>query len=155
MAPKRTRLIDLLWDRAFLASVPEARPDLGPCIERTGWHTPSGYQTIWDASQQRQVRAHKVAYTLHVGPVPKGLILDHLCVNPKCVNPFHLEPVTWGENVLRGNSPFAINARKTHCPKDHPLSGDNLYIDPRGKRECRECRRESGRRQMAKAKAVA
>lgn len=49
--------------------------------------------------------AHQVFYELHVGPIPRGLELDHLCQNPSCVNPAHLEPVTHAENVRRGAKP--------------------------------------------------
>lgn len=35
---------------------------------------------------------------------------------------------------------------KPNCPQDHPYSGDNLYIDPRGRRVCRTCKREWARR---------
>ena len=48
------------------------------------------------------VLAHRVYYERHVGPVPEGLELDHLCRNPGCVNPEHLEPVTHAENIRRG-----------------------------------------------------
>lgn len=47
------------------------------------------------------VRAHRVAYKLLVGPIPEGLVLDHLCENRGCVNPAHLEPVTNRENLRR------------------------------------------------------
>jgi hypothetical protein len=50
----------------------------------------------------RRVGAHRVYYERLIGPVPKGLHLDHLCRQPGCVNPAHLEPVTSRENSCRG-----------------------------------------------------
>jgi len=49
----------------------------------------------------RKVLAHRFAYELLIGPIPEGTTLDHLCENPACVNPAHLEPVTQGENMRR------------------------------------------------------
>lgn len=83
--------------------------------------------------------AHRVAYELLIGQIPDGLELDHLCRNPSCVNPAHLEPVTHRENCLRGTGSSARNARKAHCPRGHYYGGDNLYIHPDGGRRCRNC----------------
>lgn len=86
------------------------------------------------------LRAHRVVYEEVAGPIPDGLVLDHLCRVRHCVNPGHLEPVTQEENVLRSpESPSAVNSRKTHCKHGHPYSGDNLYVTPRGERQCRIC----------------
>ncbi len=93
-----------------------------------------------------EFRAHVWAYTNCIGPVPAGLELDHLCRNRACVNPLHLEPVTTKVNLLRGVSPPAINARKTHCSNGHPLSGDNLCIELNGDRRCIACRCAQKRR---------
>lgn len=70
---------------------------------------------IWDGRPQplgygttklngRTIPAHQYVYEKIKGPVPEGLILDHLCRNPRCVNPDHLEPVTHAENIRRGNA---------------------------------------------------
>ncbi len=78
--------------------------------------------------------AHRVSYELFVGPIPIGLTLDHLCRNRRCVNPEHLEPVSHRENILRGMSPLADNARRTHCRRGHPLFGDNVKLENGGRR---------------------
>ena len=100
----------------------------------------------------RQLGAHVVAYRRLVGPIPEGLVLDHLCRNPRCVNPDHLEPVTQRENVVRGEAPAATNARKTHCKRGHEFTPENTIDHPRG-RNCRECGRLMKERRRAKARA--
>lgn len=50
----------------------------------------------------KKIGAHRLIYQRERGPIPDGMPLDHLCRNPRCVNPDHLEPVTQAENVRRG-----------------------------------------------------
>lgn len=88
---------------------------------------------------------HRWAYQQLVGVIPEGLTVDHLCKNTRCVRPDHLEAVSIRENVLRGDGPPALNARKTMCPKGHQLSGDNLQIRASGRRACRACVRVNER----------
>jgi hypothetical protein len=102
----------------------------------------------------RNVKAHRFAYELLVGPIPAGLVIDHLCRNRACCNPDHMEPVTGAVNILRGVGLAAVNARKTKCLRGHPLSGDNLCVRADGERECRECRR-AWQRAWNAARAVA
>lgn len=106
---------------------------------------PDGYAAFWVSAARKTRSAHLVLYEATHGAVPSGLTLDHLCRNRACVNPAHLEVVTRGENVLRGIGPTAVNARKTHCPKNHPLQGENLYVDGNGKRSCLICRAATAR----------
>jgi len=62
--------------------------------------TEEGYGQFW--LNGRMVYAHIFLYELLHGPVPDGMELDHLCRNPGCVNPAHLEPVCHQENCRRG-----------------------------------------------------
>lgn len=89
--------------------------------------------------------AHRTMYEVFVEPIGQGLTIDHLCRVRRCVNPDHLEPVTVGVNVLRGNSVSGINLRKTHCVHGHKFDDANTYMRPNGDRNCRECRRRYNR----------
>lgn len=104
----------------------------------------------------RQQSAHRVAYRLFTGPIPDGLQLDHLCRNRTCCNPAHLEPVTQQENMRRGSLSLHYERCRalTHCRRGHPLSGVNLYIDKRGRRDCCECRRARKRAHWAKTRGA-
>lgn len=89
-----------------------------------------------------QIFAHRVAYELHRGKIPKGLQIDHLCRVRCCVNPWHMEPVTSKENTIRGLSPQLTSERAkaiTHCPRGHKYNNENTYIEKNGGRKCRAC----------------
>lgn len=91
----------------------------------------------------RPTVAHRVSYLVHKGPIPEGLVIDHLCRNRKCVNPAHLEAVTKYENDIRGESLMARQRRQTHCIHGHPFDAENTYYKPgTNKRECRQCMRD-------------
>lgn len=121
-----------------------AKVQLGDgCWEWKGSRYPGGYGRVRMALPDRGsfTMAHRVAYALKVGRIPDGLVLDHLCRNKGCVNPSHLEPVTFRENLMRGTSPPANNLVKTHCKRGHEFTEENTYRPknyPSG-RQCRAC----------------
>lgn len=101
------------------------------CIEFTGARTSLGYGCVIDDGHQ--VLAHRAAYELTRGPIPDGMELDHLCQNPPCVNPGHLEPVTHAENMRR--------AMSTHCINGHEYTPENTGKGGTGgrNRRCLAC----------------
>jgi hypothetical protein len=109
----------------------------------------TGYGIIGAGARNRSpVYAHRLSFELMNGPIEDGLTIDHLCRNRGCVNPEHLEAITQRENVLRGE----LGRRKTHCPKGHLLSGDNLSKSDmkKGHRRCRICYNEWMRERRVK-----
>lgn len=105
------------------------------CWEWQGWKNDADYGYVH--IDGRDQCAHRVAYKALVGPIPEGLELDHLCINPPCVNPAHLEPVTHAENQRR------IAVRQTSCRRaGHDWTDPkNVYTRPDGSRYCAECQR--------------
>jgi hypothetical protein len=104
----------------------------------------------------RTVRAHRYAYVLAYGPVPDGMVVDHVkangCTNTLCVAPLHLEAVTDEENIRRGDTAAHFKAR-THCPQGHPYAGENLIVKKSGHRVCRECKNANWRAMYHRRKA--
>ena len=93
--------------------------------------------------------AHRLFYETYVGPIPDGLVIDHICRVRSCVNPAHMRVVTSGENVLCGVGPSAESARKTHCVRGHAFDDSNTQRPANAKnrvrRVCRTCKREMAR----------
>jgi hypothetical protein len=111
-----------------------------------GWdagHTPAGYAKFW--RDGRTQLAHRLIYEHERGPIPDGLVIDHLCRNRGCVNPDHLEVVTTRTNLLRGDTLAAANVAKTHCRNGHEYDDANTYRAPDGQRMCRVCMRAHDR----------
>jgi hypothetical protein len=131
--PKRRRApgsaVDRFW---FYAGKTGAA-----CWIWTGSHDGDGYGRHY--LNGSPCGAHRFAYELLVGPIPDGLVIDHLCRVRNCVNPAHMEPVTNAENVRRGGCSI-----RTHCPQGHPYDEANTRV-ALGRRHCRACGREKAR----------
>lgn len=113
----------------------------GECWEWAGYRSESGYGQF-SVTGRRMVGAHKWAYEEAHGKIASGLHIDHLCRNPPCVRPEHMEAVTPRVNTIRGISPAAENYYKTHCVRGHLFDRENTYMKYGKWRICRECRRE-------------
>lgn len=138
-----------LEERIESKSMPE--PNSG-CTLWIGTLNNFGYPMIGSREFGTQL-VHRLNYTLKVGPIPDGLVLDHLCRTPACINPVHLEPVTYAENSRRG----ATGSKKA-CKRGHVFDEANTYYPPAGKgewRACRTCVSEANARSYARRKLAA
>lgn len=126
----------------------------GKCWEWRGKRDSGGYGVLCRNRNGKRcnLTAHRAAYEAWVGPIPEGLVLDHLCRNHACVNPDHLEPVTHRVNCMRGMSPGIAAARLGQCIKGHEFTAENTYRAPTGRRECRRCHADRERRRYWAAK---
>lgn len=121
------------------------------CLEWAGVINRGGYGHI--SHRGNTLLVHRLAYELHVGPIPAGLHIDHLCRNRRCLEPTHLEPVTPRENNLRCNCWGGLNAAKDSCPQGHPYDRHNTYLHG-GRRHCRKCRRAASFRHYLKTRGA-
>lgn len=138
--------VEALWGKV-------AFDGLTGCWKWVGYRNPAGYGMVGlgpRGPQRRPWLAHRVFYTLLVGPIPDSLQLDHLCRVRACVNPAHLEPVTNAENHFRARG---LRKPKLKCRQGHLLSEDNVIVatSARGvERRCRTCAKENWTKQNAK-----
>lgn len=94
----------------------------------------------------RKRKAHRLAYEAFTGQIPQGLLIDHLCRVRACVNSAHLEAVTCGENIRRGNSG---TTRKTHCKRGHAFAEHGAERE-HGRNRCLLCARGRNRASYAR-----
>jgi hypothetical protein len=150
-------------DRVFANTTPGP----GGCVIFTARTGGRGYG--WVRLDGKSQPAHRVVYKLAVGPIAPGLQVDHTCHNEdascpggetclhrRCVNPYHLEAVTNGENSRR--SPHTLvgrNVRAEACVNGHPFDEANTYVrKDNGGRVCRKCRADRMRGYGAASRAA-
>lgn len=130
-----------------------SRVDIGSgddCWLWTGIRDRQGYGLV--GFRNRFTRVHRFAYEQMVGPIPDGLVIDHLCGVTSCVNPRHLEPVTSAENTRRY---MEAEGRRDRCKAGH--EPDFLTVNRPGQpyRRCRACQAEASARWYSKQKSRA
>lgn len=167
--PKRDNLLDMLRDRIVAGwdiDIEEARRlgRDGYCWIWNGALTKGGYGIMRVSKKYAhlsdrvyssccQSTSHRWTYRSLRGPIPDGLTLDHLCRMRSCVNPWHLDPVSMRENILRGDTLAARNAAKTHCIHGHEFTPENTGHQKSGK-YCMECKRMFNRECYARKRAA-
>lgn len=135
-------------ERLWARILPNIRVLPNGCWEWTGQLQHDGYGLITVKTTEgkfQPAKIHRVIYALTYGECPPTKQLHHEChrdqrcpltkgcPHRRCANPEHVEPTTAVEH--------GMEHRSERCKTDlHSLSGENLYLDPSGKRICRACR---------------
>jgi len=101
--------------------------------------------------QERQ--AHRAVYISLIGPIPDGMVINHLCWNPSCVNPNHLEVVTPRQNSNYRNPDTCKMRKGGTCVQGHPYNSETVMRVRNGTdhtTRCRKCQREQQRQSNLK-----
>jgi hypothetical protein len=140
----------------------KVRPDgASGCWNWTAARDRNGYGRAGSGRRSGTRLSHRHAYMVLVAEIDSGLVLDHLCRNPSCCNPAHLEPVTQGENLRRAPMLGVSKNSPPHCPRGHAFTDENTLYKKRNDRFgvekrhriCRTCNRQWCANYDAKRKA--
>ncbi len=123
------------------------------CWFWTGPLNHKGYGQTNRSKYGGQQYVHRIAYMQAVGPIAADMQICHKCDVPNCLNPKHLflgdNFINQRDSVMKGRH---YKVRNTHCPQGHPYSGKNLYVCPRGIRNCRTCATKHRKRYRAEGR---
>lgn len=122
------------------------------CIYPNSKYRSDGYAFMYYPPKRKAIKAHRAAWMLANGPVPEGMVLDHICRDRACINLEHLRVVTQQENIMAGLHNID---NRSHCNQGHPFIKENIMVRKNGRRECAECNRERSRRNWANRKVGA
>ena len=117
-----------------------------------------GYGVLYvNGAIPRKRLVHRASYEAFVGTIPHGRIIDHVCRNTRCVNPAHLEAVTFSVNTKRGLTPLLNkimgDSRATCMSGKHVKTPESMYVSKDGtQRFCRLCVRERKLDELASGK---
>lgn len=111
--------------------------------------TRGGYGSFY--AHGKAVLAHRLSWEKTNGPIPDGMVIDHLCRETRCINPEHLEVVTLQENSRRAGK---ARGETTRCGYGHELAGINLRTRKDGGRYCGECANQAQRERRARKRAI-
>lgn len=130
------------------------RGDADECWEWSGARHPDGHGKVAWPGRKSAAISSRIAFEITHGQPPIGMV-RHTCDNPPCCNPAHLFLGTSRENnddklaKGRGAKVWGLpltRSRQTHCVHGHEFTEGNTYVDRRGYRSCRTCRRDAARK---------
>jgi HNH endonuclease len=125
MSRKRRDISERFWEKVDKS---------GECWIWLAGKSDKGYGSFGIGKGISPIRAHRYSYEETNGPIPTGLVLDHLCGRKDCVRPSHLEPVSNAENLRRGDvgaQNAAHHRAKTHCRNGHEYTEDTVRMQVR------------------------
>lgn len=126
------------------------------CWRWTGTINEAGYGVFFLRSYKSPERAHRLSYMFATGALPApGIDLHHVCHNPWCVNPAHLEPLDRKTHTAAHPEKGVLNhnARKQVCKHGHPLTEGTFYQQGT-RRRCKRCHNARVARSYAKRAAA-
>lgn len=115
-----------------------------------------GYSRI--EGEKKEYLAHRISAAHHLGlnlnDRVKQALHKNECYNRACWNPEHLYVGNASLNMRNAVDIGKKNQKKTHCKRGHEFTPDNLYLDWKGNRYCKECDKLRGIKRTRKRRKI-